>query len=111
MHTPTIRDVAERAGVGIGTVSRVLNGSPSVSEETREKVLEVIRELGFRPNSAARQLSGGKTFTIGVVSPFFTMPSFVERLSGIQHVLDDSSYDLVLYNIAHPEQISRKLIS
>ncbi|MBI5957671.1 MAG: substrate-binding domain-containing protein, partial [Chloroflexi bacterium] len=47
----------------------------------------------------------------GVVSPFFTMPSFVERLSGIQHVLDDSSYDLVLYNIAHPEQISRKLIS
>jgi LacI family transcriptional regulator len=106
---PTIRDVASRAGVGVGTVSRVLNGSPQVREETRQRVLAAIKELNFSPNVAARQLSGGKTFTIGVVSPFFTFPSFVERLAGIQDVLDMSSYELVLYSIRSPEQTQRRL--
>jgi LacI family transcriptional regulator len=106
---PTIRDVASRAGVGVGTVSRVLNGSPQVREETRQKVLQAIKELDFSPNVAARQLSGGKTYTIGVVSPFFTFPSFVERLAGIQDILDMSSYELVLYSIRSPEQTQRRL--
>jgi LacI family transcriptional regulator len=87
----------------------VLNGSPQVREETRQKVLDAIQELNFNPNVAARQLSGGKTFTIGVVSPFFTFPSFVERLAGIQDVLDMSSYELVLYSIRSPEQTQRRL--
>lgn len=109
MRTPTIRDVAKRAGVGIGTVSRVLNGSTQVREETRERVLAAIRELNFSPNAAARQLSGGRTFTIGVVTPFFTYPSFVERLSGIQEVLDHSEYDLVLYSIRSQAQLQDRL--
>ncbi len=78
-------------------------------DETRDRVLAAIRELDFSPNSAARQLSSGKTFTIGVVSPFFTFPSFVERLSGIQDRLDMSSYDLTLYSIRAPEQTRRRL--
>jgi DNA-binding LacI/PurR family transcriptional regulator len=109
MRSPTIRDVARRAGVGVGTVSRVLNGSAMVREETRQRILAVIQELGFSPNLAARQLSGGKTWTIGVISPYFTYPSFVERLSGIQHVLDGSGYDLVLYSIRTQEQLERRL--
>lgn len=109
MRTPTIKDVARRAGVGVGTVSRVLNGSPQVRPDTREKVMAAIRELGFSPNLAARQLSGGKTFTIGVVSPFFTFPSFVERMAGIQDVLDDSPYDLVLYSVRAPDRLHRQL--
>lgn len=78
-------------------------------DETRQKVLDTIQELNFIPNVAARQLSGGKTNTIGVVSPFFTFPSFVERLAGIQDVLDMSSYELVLYSIRSPEQTQRRL--
>lgn len=109
MRSPTIKDVARRAGVGVGTVSRVLNDSPQVSPETREKVLAVIKELGFSPNLAARQLSGGKTYTIGVVSPFFTFPSFVERLAGIQDVLDESEYDLVLYSVRSPDRLQHQL--
>lgn len=105
----TIRDVAQQAGVGIGTVSRVLNGSEQVSEETRERVLAVIRELGFSPNTAARQLSGGKTSTIGVVTAFFTFPSFVERLGGVQSVLNESDYDLVLYSIQSLDQLERRM--
>lgn len=109
MRKPTIRDVARRAGVGIGTVSRVLNDSTQVRAETRNKVLAAIEELGFSPNAAARQLSGGKTWTVGVLAPFFTNPSFVQRLSGIQNVLDDSGYDLVLYSIRTFEQLNRRL--
>jgi DNA-binding LacI/PurR family transcriptional regulator len=95
----TIRDVAKQAGVGIATVSRVLNNSPSVREETRQKVLEAIVELDYRPNPIARRLSLGKTLTIGVIVPFFTRPAFVERLRGIEHTLSDSEYDLIIFNV------------
>jgi len=90
-------------------VSRVLNGSTQVREETRQKVLAAIEDLSFSPNMAARQLSGGKTFTIGVMTPFFTYPSFVERLTGIQSALHNSEYDLVLYSIRSPEQLERQM--
>lgn len=109
MGTPTIRDVAREAGVGIGTVSRVLNGAPNVSAATRERILEVVERLGYQPNVAARQLSGGKTFTVGVLTPFFTKPSYVQRLSGIQAALHQSQYDLVLYSIETAEQLVRRL--
>ena len=95
----TIRDVARRAGVGVGTVSRVLNDSPSVSPATREKVRAAISELDYRPNPSARRLSLGKTLTIAVIAPFFTRPSVVERLRGIESVLADTEYDLIVYNV------------
>lgn len=95
----TIRDVARRAGVGLGTVSRVLNNSPLVSSTTRQRVLEVIAELNFTPNQVARSLSSGKTLTIGVIAPFFTRPSVVERLRGIEAQLSGSGYNLVVFNV------------
>lgn len=109
MRVPTIKDVADRAQVGIGTVSRVLNNSAQVREETRQRVLKAIEDLGFIPNPAARQLSGGKTSVIGVITPFFTQPSYVERLAGIQSSLFDSDYDLVLYSINSREQFYNRL--
>lgn len=104
MAATTIRDVAKQAGVGVGTVSRVLNDSPSVSEITRRKVLVAIEELNFAPNPFARRLSLGKTMTIGVIVPFFTRPAFVERLRGIEYALVNSEYDLVLYNVETVER-------
>ncbi len=100
----TIRDVAQQAGVGLGTVSRVINGSQSVSEATRQRVLDVIKHLNYVPNPTARRLSLGRTLTIGVIVPFFTRPAEVERLRGIEHTLLDSGYDLILYNVETPEQ-------
>ena len=105
MATVTIRDVAKYAGVGVGTVSRVLNEHESVSQPTREKVLYAINALNYSPSPVARSLSSGKTMTIGVIVPFFTNPSYVERLRGIESVLADSEYDLVLYNA---ETITRR---
>jgi DNA-binding LacI/PurR family transcriptional regulator len=104
MPAVTIRDVARRAGVGIGTVSRVLNSSPSVSRETRQRVLAAIEELDFTPHPIARRLSLGKTLSIAVIVPFFTRPVFVERLRGIEHALAQSEYDLVLYNVETTER-------
>jgi DNA-binding LacI/PurR family transcriptional regulator len=100
----TIRDVARRAGVGVGTVSRVLNGSPSVSGDTRRRVQCAIDELHFVPNLSARRLSTGRTGEIAVIAPFFTRPAFIERLRGVQERLLESAYDLNLYNVETPRR-------
>ncbi|HXG40674.1 MAG TPA: LacI family DNA-binding transcriptional regulator [Candidatus Limnocylindrales bacterium] len=95
----TIRDVARHAGVSVATASRVVSGKDVVSSETRERVLAVVEELGFTPSPAARRLSLGRTMTIGVVVSFLTRPQAAERLRGIEAVLADSDYDLVIYNV------------
>ena len=95
----TISDVAARAGVGVGTVSRVLNGRSNVSPVTRAKVLDAIEALKYRPSPLARNLSLRRTHVIGVVVPFFTSPSAVERVRGIASVLAASPYDLMLFDI------------
>lgn len=66
-HEPTISDVADRAGVSIRTVSRVLNNSPRVSDDTRERIEQAIAALNFRPSLRARALAKGRSFLIGIV--------------------------------------------
>jgi DNA-binding LacI/PurR family transcriptional regulator len=100
----TITQVAQRAGVGVATVSRVLNRSPRVSEPTRTRVLEAIDELGYAPNAAARALSTGRTRTVGVVAPFFTQPSVVERLRAVSRVIAAAGYQLVLFDVEGPDR-------
>jgi DNA-binding LacI/PurR family transcriptional regulator len=98
----TIYDVAKQAGVGIGTVSRVLNDSPHVREETRQRVLAAIEALDYIPSPIAQRLSLRKTLTIGVVVVFLTRPSVIERLRGIESVVAESEYDLTVYNVETP---------
>lgn len=97
--TVTIRDVARAAGVSVATASRALNGRTVVSAQTRERILAVVEELGFTPSPAARRLSLGRTLTVGVVMSFLTRPQAAERLRGIDAVLTDSEFDLVVYNV------------
>lgn len=104
MSSVTIRDVAKKAGVGVGTVSRVLNGSTSVSVNTRQKVQAAILELQYTPNPAARRLSRGKTMVIGAIVPYFTNPSVVRRLQGIVSVITESDYDLILFDVESEER-------
>jgi DNA-binding LacI/PurR family transcriptional regulator len=100
----TIRHVAHKAGVGLATVSRVINNSPLVSAPTRQRVLDVIAELNFVPSLTARRLSLGRTLTIAVITPWFTRPAFVERLRGVERVIADSEYDLIVYNVENAER-------
>lgn len=104
MATATIRDVAQKAGVGVGTVSRVLNDSVLVSRETRRKVLAAISDLDYTPNAAARRLSRGKTMVVGALVPYFTNPSVVHRLQGVVSVIAGSRYDLVLFDVESVER-------
>ena len=82
----TIRDVARQAGVSVATASRALNGKNIVNPQTRDRILTVVEELGFRPSPAARRLSLGRTLTIGVVVSFLTRPQAAERLRGVDAI-------------------------
>ena len=95
----TIRDVARHAGVSVATASRALNGNAVVNPQTRDRILSVMAELGFSPSPAARRLSLGRTLTIGVVVSLLTRPQAAERLRGVDVVLTDSEFDLVIYNV------------
>ena len=111
MRGTTIAQVAAEAGVGVGTVSRVLNDSPAVSAGTRRRVLEAIETLDYRPSPTARALSTGRTNAVGVVAPFFTEPSAIERLRGVSHRLADAGYGLILHDIERPDQRGALLAS
>jgi DNA-binding LacI/PurR family transcriptional regulator len=105
----TIHDVARVAGVGIGTVSRVINNSSGVRPRTREKVLLAIRQLNYTPDPIARSMISRRTGSIGVVVPFFTRPFFMEILHGIEMAMEQNGTDLILYNVKSDAQRDRHL--
>ncbi len=100
----TIGDVARRAGVGRGTVSRVLNERANVDPATRARVLAAIQDLDYVPSPTARRLSLGRTQTVAVILPFLTRPSTVERLRGIEFALGSANYDMIVFNIETVER-------
>jgi len=104
-----IAEVAATAGVGVGTVSRVINGSSHVRDGTRQRVLEVINRLGYRPSRLASSLALGSTRAVAVLVPFLTRPSVAARLNGILGVLDAEGYDCIVCNVETPEQRDRNL--
>ncbi|WP_076461256.1 catabolite control protein A [Limosilactobacillus caccae] len=94
----TIYTVAREARVSMATVSRVVNGNPNVKPETRQKVLDVIKQLNYRPNAVARGLASKKTTTVGVVIPSITDPYFAELALGIDDVATMYKYNIILTN-------------
>lgn len=97
--TPTIFDVAELAGVSISTISRVINTPEKVNLNTRQKVYDAIDKLGFVPKAEARARALRLKGRIGVITPFFTAPSFVQRLRGIASSLSKENFDLIIYTV------------
>ena len=93
----TIIDVAEKAGVSFGTVSRVVNNDIHVKKETRERVLQVMEKLGYVANRQARSLAGGKSNIIGVLVPDLGTGYIEEIIRGIDAELSLSDRDLILY--------------
>ncbi len=94
----TIRDVARASDVSVGTVSKALNQTGSLSQETRTRVIAVAKELGFRPNDLAQSLHRGKTFTVGLISNNsfgrFAMPI----MEGLEECLADSRVAVFMAN-------------
>lgn len=102
---PTIYDVARLAGVSISTVSRVLNEPQRVRDGTRKAVMGVIEQLKFIPKADASARARKDFERIGVLAPFFTAPSFVQRLGGIAEALDKTKYELIIYIIESLAQL------
>ncbi|MFE1941224.1 LacI family DNA-binding transcriptional regulator [Streptomyces massasporeus] len=96
MRAPTIRDVAERAGVSKSLVSLVLRGSDQVRPEKRDAVLRAAQELGYRPNAAARSLSEQRTRTVGVLLNDLRNPWFVDLLDGLNSLLHANGLRMLL---------------
>ncbi|MCY6484756.1 LacI family DNA-binding transcriptional regulator [Clostridium aestuarii] len=96
----TIYDIAEKAGISRTTVSRVLNNSGYVKEETRQKVLKAIKELNYTPSAIARSLSTSRTNTIGVVVPEISDPFFGEIIKGIGEIADKHELNIILFDTA-----------
>ncbi|MEZ4729371.1 MAG: LacI family DNA-binding transcriptional regulator [Caldilineaceae bacterium] len=111
MANATIYDVAEEAGVSIATVSRVLNTPHRVNEKTRRRVMTAIDQLAFVPKAEASARARQKSYRIGVLAPFFTYPSFVQRLRGVASVVNGSEYELVVYSIDSALHYQRQLES
>jgi LacI family transcriptional regulator len=109
--TPTIYDVAENSGVSISTISRFINTPEKVNSETRERISKAIDELGFIPKAEARARALRQTRRIGVITPFFTAPSFVQRLRGIAAALSKEHYELVIYTVESAEHLKNYLTS
>ncbi|MEU4095063.1 LacI family DNA-binding transcriptional regulator [Streptomyces sp. NPDC026673] len=109
---PTLEEVAARAGVGRGTVSRVINGSPRVSDHAKAAVEAAIAELGYVPNRAARALAGNRTDAIALVIPeaetrLFAEPYFSDIIRGVGAELADTDMQLLLTLLRTPKERQR----
>lgn len=92
----TVKDIAQRLGVSAMTVSRALNDQPRISDETREKVLQTARKMGYRPDRVARGMVLQRTRLIGVVVPELTTSFFPEVFRGIDSVAVDRDYQVIM---------------
>jgi LacI family transcriptional regulator len=108
---PTIFDVAELSGVSISTISRVINTPEKVNLNTRQRVYEAIDKLGFVPQAEARARALRLKGRIGVITPFFTAPSFVQRLRGIAGALSKENFDLIIYTVDSNNRLQSYLSS
>lgn len=95
---PTIRDVAELAGVHPSTVSRVINDDSRISEKTKNKVLSIIKKLGYTPNAIARGLKTKRTYTLGMLIPDITNPFFAEIARGVEDAANANGFNIILCN-------------
>ena len=99
MHRrPTMNDVARRAAVSKATVSHVINNTRFVEEATRQRVLQAIVELGYRPNNVARSLTTRRTGTIGMIISDASNLFFGEMLRGVEDILQPENYGLIVCN-------------
>jgi LacI family transcriptional regulator len=112
---PSIRDVANKAGVSTATVSHVLNHTRFVSEETQQRVMDAVTDLDYSPSALARGLASNKSLVIGVVFSDIANSHFTSIFKGIESDLTEAGYDLILANTSenpeHQEEVLTALLS
>lgn len=106
----TIYEVAQAAGVSLATVSRVINNTTSVKEETRNKVMSVIKKLGYKPSALAQSLATNKTTNIGVIIPSANYVYISNLLNGITEVCKSKGFSVSLYTTSHSRNDALNII-
>ncbi len=105
-----LKKIAELAGVSTATVSRVINGSGPVSQHTAERVLRIVEQHGYVPDTIAKSLRVGQTRTIGFVVPDISNPFFPEVLNGAQAVCAEHGYNIILGNTNEAVETEAKVV-
>jgi DNA-binding LacI/PurR family transcriptional regulator len=108
---PTIKEVADMAGVSVGTVSHVITGSVPVSESLRTKVQAAIRELDYHPNHIARSLKTSKTRILGIIVPDMTISFFPQIIHGAEMAARERGYSVIAANSSESADRQRELLS
>ena len=105
----TIKDIARIAGVSTSTVSRALSNSPELSEQTRQRILEICQREGYRVNALARSLICNKTNVIGLIVPEVTNPFYAELSLGIETHARSLGYNVILCNGQNDAKVTEEL--
>ena len=100
----TIYEVAKASGVSLATVSRVINNTGTVKEDTKRTVLSVIKKLGYKPSGLAQALATNKTTNIGVIIPSANYVYISNLVNGITQVCKDKGFTLLLYTTSHSSE-------
>ena len=103
MEQVTIKEIARLCGVGVSTVSRAINNHPDINPETKEKVLEVIREYNYYPNNSARNLKRSASSTIAVLVKGVSNPFFGSIIQVLEQEIKHKKYTFVLQHVEENE--------
>jgi len=106
----TIKDIAKEADVSVTTVSRVLNNKPDVGDDTRAKILKIIEEMNYNPNSVARGLVMQKTHTIGLIIPDISNPFFPQIVRAVEDKAQQLGYSVIFFNTDNHLERERKAV-
>ena len=107
----SLRDIAKRAGVSVGTASNVLNRPGIVAPETAKRVHQVIEEMGYNPNGYVKQMSAGHSRTLGLVVPNVSNPFFAEIARGVEDAAASKNYAVFLCNSGESNQREERFMS
>lgn len=111
MKRVTLRDVARMADTSMMTVSRVINDSPGVSKDTRERIMQIIVELGYKPNKDARSLRSGKTGRLGVLVFDIRNPFYAEMIGEIEDLANDRGLTVIVTDTNRSHQKEEKALN
>lgn len=106
----TIKDIAKKADVSVTTVSRVLNNKPDVGDDTRAKILKIIDQLNYNPNSVARGLVMQKTHTIGLIIPDISNPFFPQVARAVEDKAQKLGYSVIFFNTDNNLEREKKAV-
>lgn len=111
MKECTIKDVAKAAGVSISTVSKALNGTGIINSRTRDRIIEIARNMNYSPNSIAVSMVVKKSKTIAVMVPYITSAFYADVIQGVENYAREYGYSTLVYSTDETEEKERELFN